>query len=340
MNAEELLRRAFDAHTDRVQPSADALASIRHRIAQRSRLARRITMGLASLSSAAVVTVTAVLVGTASCAPVPTPTPPPPGATTTGPSPTTPTTQPNVGAPDQVPIYYLGTARDRVVLYREFRTVTPADASLAARVAAAVREMLHNDPMDPQYTGAWPGGASVREVRVDGGAVTVDLGGVATNSVGAETAAMTVQQLVWTVTAVAADAGSPVDGVRLLIDGAAASELWGHVAVDDVLGRADSLETQAPVWLISPQQDEAVGRTFAVHLDGAVFEATVALRVRDATGTIVDEQSVTLDAGAPQRGEATVELTLAPGRYTLEALYYSPADGSEQALDDHEITVS
>jgi hypothetical protein len=83
-----------------------------------------------------------------------------------------------------------------------------------------------------------------------------------------------------------------------------------------------------------------VGRTFAVHIDGAVFEATVALRVRDADGSIIDEQAVTLDAGAPQRGEATVELTLPAGRYTLEALYYSPADGSEQAMDDHEITVS
>lgn len=64
------------------------------------------------------------------------------------------------------------------------------------------------------------------------------------------------------------------------------------------------------------------------------------LRVRDANGTIVDERHVTLSIGAPARGEALLELTLAPGRYTVEAFYYSAADGSIQGIGDHEITVS
>jgi hypothetical protein len=34
-----------------------------------------------------------------------------------------------------------------------------------------------------------------------------------------------------------------------------------------------------------------------------------------------------------------LELTLPPGLYTLEAFYRSPKDGSEQAIDDHAITV-
>jgi hypothetical protein len=151
---------------------------------------------------------------------------------------------------------------------------------------------------------------------------------------------MTIQQLVWTVTAVAADAGTPVDGVRLLIDGSSRSELWGHVAIGGVLRRGAALNTQAPVWLISPQHGDTVGRTFRVHIDGAVFEATANLLVRNASGAVVDERVVTLSNGGPARGEGFVELTLAPGRYTLEALYYSAADGSPQGIDDHEITVS
>ena len=56
--------------------------------------------------------------------------------------------------------------------------------------------------------------------------------------------------------------------------------------------------------------------------------------------SLVDEDFATLSDGAPARGQATLQLTLAPGRYTLEAFYFSPADGSIQAMDDHEITVS
>lgn len=339
MSVEEQLRRTFHAHAQRVQPSADALATIRARIARRAHLSRRITVGLASLSSAVVVTATAVIVGAVSCAPPSTPEPVPPA----DPSPTVTTTQPTPGPqgePDRVPIYYLGQVGNRVVLYREFRTVTPADNTLPARIAAAVREMLRDDPLDPDYFGVWPDGAAVTEVRIEGDVAVVVLTGVANNNVGAELAQMTVEQLVWTVTAVAADAGSPVNGVRLSVDETSSSGLWGHVDITGVLRRGDSTQVQAPVWLISPQHGDTVGRTFTIHVDGTVFEATVNLRVRDASGTTVQETFVTLDEGAPARGEATTTLTLAPGRYTLEAFVYSMADGSVQAMDDHDITVT
>jgi hypothetical protein len=336
----ERLRQAFEAQAARVEPSVDALSTIRGRI-HRHRLKRRIAMGLASISSAAVATVTAVLVGVTSCAPTPTPTPPPPGGTQSpGPTSTATSPPPTGGISDTLPVYYLGTARNRVVLYREFHPVTLPDDSVAGRIRAAVAEMLRNDPLDPDYSGAWPAGATVRAVRIEGGAAVVDLGGVATNSVGAEAAAMTIEQLVWTATAVAADANAPIDAVRLLVDGSSRAELWGHVATGGLLRRGEAVSTQAPVWLISPQHGATVGRTFQVHLDGAVFEATANLRVRNASGAIVDERTVTLPIGAPGRGDAFVELTLAPGRYTLEAFYFSPADSSVQGMDDHEIAVS
>jgi spore germination protein GerM len=298
-------------------------------------------MSLASISSAAVVTITAVLVGVSSCAPPPAETPPPPGGTvsTTGGTATTTTPPPTGGGTATVPVYYLGTVRDRVVLYREFHSVTFVDG-IAGRIGAAVAEMMRNDPLDPDYSSAWPAGATVRGVRIEAGVAVVDLAGVANNSVGAENAAMTIQQLVWTVTAVAADAGSPVDGVRLLIDGSTRSELWGHVSIGGVLRRGASTNTQAQVWLIAPQHGDTVGRSVRVHIDGTVFEATAVVRVRNASGAVVDERTVTLSTGAPGRGEAFLELNLAPGRYTLEAFYYSPADSSIQAMDDHEITVA
>ncbi len=341
--SEELLRRAFRAQAERVEPSPDALSIIRSRIQRHRRLSRRVTMGLASISSAAVATVTAVLVGTLSCAPPPT-TPEPPGgtaspSTTASPDGTT-SPDPGTGSPGTVPVYYLGTVGDRVVLYREFRSVTRADTSVAGSIAAAVAEMLRGDPLDPDYTSQWPAGSTVRSVRTEGGVAVVDLGGIATNSVGAETAELTVQQLVWTATAAAADAGSPVDGVRLLVDGSARTELWGHVATGGVLRRGASTDVLAPVWLIAPQQGATVGRNVRVHIAGTVFEATAHLRVQRAGGSTVEDRSVMLSAGAPGRGEAFVDLTLAPGSYTIEAFYFSAEDGSVQAIDDHEIMVT
>jgi hypothetical protein len=106
-----------------------------------------------------------------------------------------------------------------------------------------------------------------------------------------------------------------------------------------VLTRASAVQTQAPVWLISPQEGATVGRTVRVHLDGAVFEATAQLRVRDSRGATVHEQFVTLSNGAPARGEAFVDLELVPGQYTVEAFFFSPQDGSVQGMDDHAITV-
>jgi spore germination protein GerM len=336
MSPEELLRRALHAHAQRVQPSADALATIQERIARRAHLSRRITVGLASLSSAAVATAAVVIAGAVSCAPPSTPDPLPPGDP--GPSVTTTDSTPT-GQAYRAPIYYLGEVGSRVMLYREFRTVTATDSSLPARVTAALQEMLRDDPLDPDYFGLWPDDAQVRDVRIEDGVATVTMAGVGQNDVGAETAALTVEQLVWTVTAVAADTGSPLNGVRLSVEGLTGSTLWGHVDIGGVLRRGDSTQVLAPVWLISPQHGDTVGRTFEIHLAGTVFEATVNLRVRAPSGDLVLETFANLDAGAPARGQTKMTMELLPGQYTLEAFVYSMADGSVQAMDDHTITV-
>jgi hypothetical protein len=135
---------------------------------------------------------------------------------------------------------------------------------------------------------------------------------------------------VWTVTAVAADRQTTLTGVRLSVNG---------VPQGGVLTRADASTTQAALWLVSPQQGVTVHSPVTVTLDGSVFEAAARLRVRDATGTVVSDQPVQLSIGAPQRGQASVTLTLAPGRYTIEAYSVSARDGTEINLDGHDITV-
>jgi hypothetical protein len=151
---------------------------------------------------------------------------------------------------------------------------------------------------------------------------------------------MAVQQLVFTVAGAVADTPLPkVTGVRVTIGGAPAGQLWGVVDATGVLRQGNALDVLAPLWLIEPHEGATVGKTVTVHIAGAVFEATCRLRVRDASGRQVQDQQVTLSIGAPQRGEATLKLTLAPGRYTIETYFLSAKDGTEQGLDGHRVTV-
>jgi hypothetical protein len=323
MNPEQL-REAFEARAGQVRFGPDPLNAIRTRIDRRAR--RRLRIRLASVGGAVVATVAAVVVGVVSCQPVPRPQPLPPIGTT-APSPAvpsprpTPTVAPTVGV--TVPVYWVGQQAGRSVLYREYRAAAvPAD-TLDARIAAAVGLALSGPPLDPDYATPWPAGATVRNVTVDNGVSTVDLTAPAP-------APIAVQQLVWTVTAVAADRQTTLSGVRLSVNG---------VPQGGVLTRADASTTQAALWLVSPQQGVTVHSPVTVTLDGSVFEAAARLRVRDATGAVVSDQPVQLSIGAPQRGQASVTLTLAPGRYTIEAYSVSARDGTEINLDGHDITV-
>jgi hypothetical protein len=313
---EELLRHALEAEASGVEVSPDALPEIRRRIqAGRARWwVPRPGRGLVVAVGAAVAAVAAIAVVVASTGERPSPAPPAASATPAG---TPPASAGLTAGPinDNVPVYYAGRTRSANLLYREYHPVAD-DGTLTGRIRAAVTEALGR-PLDPDYTSPWPAGTGVRDVSVDGSTATVELSGTTT-------AGFARQQLVWTVTA--QDKG--ITGVRLILGGQPTG----------VLTRDPAADVLAPVWLYEPQQGARVGRTFTVQLAGIVFEGAIRLRVRSA-GAVVSDQPVQLSAGAPAQGSATTALTLKPGRYTVEAYFVSVKDGSEQGLDDHEITV-
>lgn len=357
---EEMLRRVLEDEAARVEVQPDALATIRERIRTRRpwwspRPGHAIGWGALTAAAA---TAAAVAIGVATSGPPQRVPPPQVGATSPGAAPTASAPAPTASAPaptDTAPpgasatagappgtgmakatvaVYYLGNDRGRPRLYREFHAIPVGDGSAAAKTRAAVTQMLDGrTAADPDYASGWPASATVRQVRTTGDTVTVDLTGAAVSGATGEEATLAVQQLVWTATATS---GKP--GVRLLLDGAPAGRLWGQVDVSGTLRRAPAADVLGLVWLVSPQHGATVGRTFEVHIAGIVFEATAHLRVRQGSRTVSD-QVVTLSTGAPAQGERKVSLTLAPGTYTLEAYEISPADGSEQHLDDHVITV-
>ncbi|MEQ4302002.1 GerMN domain-containing protein [Plantactinospora sp. B6F1] len=233
-----------------------------------------------------------------------------------------------------LPVYYLGGDPGRPRLYREYHRLWLHDGSSRDRVTAALRNLLDGPVgMDPDYRNPWPEGTDLRTVTVRDGIATVDLAGAARNEVSAPVARLAVQQLVWTVTAVPG-----VSGLRLRLDGAPVDRLWGRVDTSGVLRRAPAMEVLAPVWLISPQHGDEVGGSFEVHVAGILAEATAQLRIQEGTRT-VREQVVTLSVAGPAQGEARVAVALPPGRYTLTAYAISLADGTEQFLDDHTVTV-
>jgi hypothetical protein len=242
------------------------------------------------------------------------PAPPP---TPTRASPSASTTPQSGTLVASVPVYYVSRGR----LFREFHDLKVAPDTVPGRVAAAVTEMMRSgSAVDPDYATHWPDGIQVREVRVEGGIATVNLSAVPPND------RLATQQLVWTVAAAVADTPiGQIDGVRLQAEGAPVGEVLRAEPQADIL---------APVWLIEPHEGATVGRTLRVHVAGTAVEATLRLRVRSADDAVVKEETITLDRGAPERGEVTLQVTLPPGRYTVEAL--EPAG---EASDDHTITV-
>lgn len=343
---EDLLRRVLEAEAATVEVQPYALAEIRRRISARRglrwlpRLTRGGAMLFAGTGAAALASVTAILIGVGSCAPPPAGDPiagPPSGtAQPVEPDPTGPagpTGTPPPAGTAQVPVYYLGLDRSRPRLYREFHPLPVGDGSPAAKARAAVTEMLDGrTAYDPDYASSWPAGAAVREVRIDGDVVVVDLSGAARNPVGSEYAGQAVQQLIWTATA-----ATGLGKVRILLDGQRVTELWGHVDVRGDLRRAPLVDVAALVWLIDPQHGSTVPRTFDIRVAGVVFESTMYIRVRRGASTVVD-RFVTL-SGPSRQGEGRLTVTLDPGTYTVEAFERSAEDGSVQHLDNHSITV-
>jgi hypothetical protein len=300
---EDVVRQALQAEASRVEVSPGALETIRGRIGRRQ---RRLTLSLAGFATALTATAAAVVLGLGSCVPPAPPSRPPIGAPTT-----TQSLEPI--AADRVPVYFVGP-QER--LYREYHVVSATD--LAALMRQALTVMLAGQNRDPDYHSAWAPGVQLANVRIDGTVADVEL----TNAA-APDRTLADQELVWTVTGVAADMGVQLTGVR--INGGAP------------LTRGPATTLLAPVWLIQPEEGDEVGTSFDVHVSGRTG-LSVMLAVRDPAGAVVQTHPVPLTSGAFAFSDGFLRLTLDPGRYTLE-VYYLTGATPQPAVDNHIIIV-
>jgi hypothetical protein len=360
---EELLRRALRREADTVLPAGDGLTKIRARVRRPPAAPGWARAGWARVAlvagAAAIAAVAAVGVlnndhttfiqpagwpwggpppTSASPAPPPsqsaTPVPPPapaPSASSQAPAPTqAPDVPPAESTVRQVSVYYLGETEQGQRLYREKRVVDVEDG---ATVKAALTAMFTLPPLDPDYRSLWPGETTVLGISRRDDTVTVDLSSAALNGSAAQSTELSLQQLVYTVTANDPDA----HWVRLRVDGEPVSRLWGR-PVANPLKPAPKAYVQGPVWITRPDNGAEAGSPVEFGGYASVFEATVSWEVRRG-GELVDEGTATATAGAPAFGTWRASVTLPPGTYELRAFEASAEDGTPMFADTKTITV-
>lgn len=256
--------------------------------------------------------------------------PPATSATPTAAAPS-PTPEPTLTGTAARAVYYLAdTGPGGPRLYREFHR-RPATTAV---VRDAVTAMIEQRPRDDDYTSLWPRRTTVRGVRVDGAAATVDLSSEArTANAGAAAEAASLQQLVYTVTA----AAPQVKTVQLLVEGRVVPDLWGHSDTRRPMRREMAAATLGPVWITSPDGG-SVRRGGRFGGEASVFEATVSWELVRA-GTVVKKGFTNAAEGAPGRGAWSAVADVAPGRYVLRAFESSAEDGRPIFVDDKPLTV-
>jgi spore germination protein GerM len=341
---EELLRRALREEADEVLPSLDALSRIRRRTARPPLWRRPVVLGMAAAS----VTAVAVIAGSAyflggpaddttatgsdsspSATAVQTPSP----SITESPTPSDPTesvtSPPGTAGPqparETVPVYYVTQTTKGDRLAREFRDVPAPDGPLVAAVAT----MLDGTALDSDYyRGVWLPDTQVQSVEVNDDVIAVDFTGETDyTGIRDDVAALAVQQLVYTVTAAAADAGqNGALPVQVLVDGEPPTAMWGTLDLSQPIARAPQLDVLSPVQIHNPQDGEAVGRTVTIDGVAIAFEAHLDWRVVNDEGDIVEEGfTETTDSG--RLAPFTFEVDLEPGSYSVVVIESDPSGG-------------
>ena len=249
------------------------------------------------------------------------------------------------GSGSLLPVYWVGGAGGSSLLYREFLT---AEAEGGDPIADAVRLMTTVKPFDPDFRSLWEPASMVTSSISARNVITVDISADAFRA-GLDDAVerLAIQQLVFTATAAAANAGligaGEASSVVLLVDGKAGFNGFGPAALDGELRRNGSLV--APVWVIDPQDgDIRDPSTVVIAGTGTAESSSLSWRITSlekleghpspepgqrVPGTTVKEGSVQLDRPAGSTGGFEFTVALPPGRYEIAVFRVSTADGGQ-----------
>ncbi|MHA7156104.1 GerMN domain-containing protein [Arthrobacter sp. TMN-50] len=253
----------------------------------------------------------------------------PPGTTTAG---------------NLLPVYWMGDTDGSILLYREFI----AGEKGGDPIAAAVQAMTASSPLDPDYFGAWSPASTVSASISPDNIITVDISSDAFGAgIDEGSAVRAVQQLVYTATAAAANAGlvsgSDPSSVVVLVDGMAGFNAFGQLELGGRMQRDAAL--MAPIWIIEPQHGEVRDQpTITVAGSGVSEDAMLHWRISKVNGAVLEPYrtgTVGLDNGPSSPGLFEFTIALLPGEYEI-SVFDRPADdpsGQELNTDTKRITV-
>lgn len=246
------------------------------------------------------------------------------GSEQTGPTGTPPATSPDgttTSARTSVAVYFL--RGEKVSPVRRTIDATPA-------VARAAMTALLEGPTEEEaadgLASAVPAGTHLRDIALADGVATVDLDGSFGDGGGSASMLGRVAQVVATLTRF-----PTVQRVAFKLDGEPVEAIGGEgVVVDPPIGRA-AIEGQTPQILVeSPLPGDVVRNPVRLRGTANVFEATVSIDVRDASGKLVKRTFTTATSGNGTRGTFDTEVTIpdAAGRVTVVAYEASAKDGT------------
>ncbi len=224
-----------------------------------------------------------------------------------------------------MPVYWLGLNGSDVQLYREF---LPSQ-NTGDPIGEAVLAMTTQAPADDDYFTPWSPASKVTASISSKNIITVDISSDAFKpSLDAGMAHRAVQQLVYTATAAAANAGLTTAGynasVVVLVDGKAGYRAFGHEDLEPALERDKTMP--APIWIISPQ--EADGTETSLTVTGSAVERDEQLLwsvERIVNGrpetTALKSGEIRLEAEAGETSMFEVAIELEPGDYNVRVFH-------------------
>jgi hypothetical protein len=329
----DLLRGALHREAETVSPSPDGLTRIRAAVGVPPSTAERFGARHWLPVVAAAAAVLGVTTGGLALVNRTTPTTAVPAAFVTD--------QPKPPPVAPLPVYFVQKQGSRWALVREFEPTTITDPT--RRLQAAVRFAVDGKALDPDYTSVWRHKGLTGEVTTirEGERLSIVLtkdllGRQSAEAPDPALAALAVQQLVWTATAVT-QLSVPVE-VRGETKNA---RLLQGLTLDTTFQRTTGAKDgRAPVWISTLAQDQALKVGTATIAGDAVSaggaRVTWTLRhpqaPQDADPVAQGTTDLTLIGG--QRGTWRITVPLpSPGRYEL-AVQQSWPDGSGEAWED------
>lgn len=233
----------------------------------------------------------------------------------------------------KVPVYWLGHSNNDVFLYREFLPVS----GTGDPIQAALQAMTSQKPLDGDYFTPWKPASKVGASISAKNVITVDISSDAfSTGVDDGIAHRAIQQLVYTATAAAANAGliqaNQSVQVDILVDGHTDYLAFGRIKLDKPRSREGAY--LAPVWVTDPP--DTASQSDPVKVSGRGISADGKLNWQllkaDNSGTksVYLSGSTALSSGPSQLGDFGFTVAPPAGNYELRVFVRDPADPSAQ----------